>query len=251
MIHDSHKTIVVIGGSSGIGRALIEKLIKNRFNIATTFYSSDKLLNKIFENYPKEKYLITELDIRNYEALEDYVDLVNNKFNVIHGLVNLASYSNNSLWKFKLINLSLSEWNQIISVDLTGSFLLCKVFYNSLKQSEGNIVLFSSACSFRGDSDTAVYNVAKYAIEGLVKTLAQELSPNININAISPGAINTAWINDWNIDQQDIINMEAMKKGKQRLGEPSEIASFIIYLLSSESDYINGQNISMDGGINL
>ncbi len=237
-----NKNIIVTGASGGIGNAIVEKLYKEGANILATGTRIEKLeeLKSKFDNIR-----ILKFDILQHEKIEEFI---NNATNELGGsldcIVNNAGITKDNL----TIRMNLDEWKNVIDINLTSTFLMCKYSIKKmLKNKAGKIINISSVVGHTGNVGQANYTASKAGIVAMSKSLSIEYAKkNININCISPGFINTAMT-----DQIDEKYKEAIiaKIPSNRLGKPQDIANAVIFLGSDQSDYINGETIHVNGGM--
>jgi len=168
-----------------------------------------------------------------------------NRFDQIDILINNAGIRHVK----KLENHDLSDWDDMISVNLTGPYICCQAVIPEMKKiGKGKIINFGSIASFMGRPDRVGYVAAKSGILGLTRALAIDLKgTNINVNTICPGLISTPFNKKY---AEDPTHGEQW--GKEtivgRWGLPSDIVGAAIFLSSNESDFINGSEIKIDGG---
>ena len=239
-----NKNIIVTGASGGIGNSIVEKLHINGANILATGTRIEKLeeLKKKFDNIK-----ILKFDISQHEKIEEFI---NNATEELGGsldcIVNNAGITKDNL----TIRMSLEEWTNVIDVNLTSTFLMCKYSIKKmLKNKSGKIINITSVVGHTGNVGQANYTASKAGIVAMSKSLAIEYAKkNINVNCISPGFINTAMT-----DKIDEKYKEAIiaKIPSNRLGKPEDIANAVTFLGSDHSDYINGETIHVNGGMYL
>ena len=236
------KNIIVTGASGGIGNSIVEKLSKNGANILATGTKKEKLdeLKSKFKNLKVLKF-----DISQSDKIEDFVENATKELGgSLDCIVNNAGITQDNL----AIRMSLDEWKKVIDVNLTSTFLMSKsAIKKMLKNKSGKIVNITSVVGHTGNLGQANYTASKAGIIAMSKSLAIEYAKkNININCISPGFIKTAMT-----DKLDDKFKEAIisKIPSARLGEPDDIANAVLFLCSSQSSYINGETLHVNGGM--
>ena len=144
--------------------------------------------------------------------------------------------------------MSLDEWQKVININLTSTFLMSKfAIKKMLKNKSGKIVNITSVVGHTGNLGQAKYTASKAGIVAMSKSLAIEYAKkNINVNCISPGFIKTAMTDQIDQKYKEII---ISKIPAARLGEPEDIANAVLFLSSNQSDYINGETIHVNGGM--
>ena len=237
-----NKNIIVTGASGGIGNSIVKKLNQVGANILASGTRIEKLeeLKKNFENIK-----ILRFDISQSDKIAEFIENATNELGgSLDGLVNNAGITQDNL----AIRMSLVEWQKVININLTSTFLMSKfAIKKMLKNKSGKIVNITSVVGHTGNLGQANYTASKAAIVAMSKSLAIEYAKkNININCISPGFIKTAMTD--NIDEK-FKEVIVSKIPSARLGEPDDIANAVLFLSSDQSDYINGETIHVNGGM--
>ena len=244
MIDIKNKNIIVTGATGGIGSAIVESLINQGANVLATGTKIEKLeaLKKRFN-----KLNIIQFDISNHDKIEEFINDASNKLgDRLDCIVNNAGITKDNL----TIRMSFEEWSKVIDINLTSTFLMSKFSIKKmLKNKSGKIINITSVVGHTGNIGQANYTASKAGIVAMSKSLAIEYAKkNINVNCISPGFIDTAMTEK--IDEkfkESIIS----KIPSNRLGSPEDIANAVIFLISDQSNYINGETIHVNGGLYL
>ena len=236
------KNIIVTGASGGIGNSIIKKLSEAGANILASGTRIEKLeeLKKNFEGIK-----ILKFDISQSEKIEEFIENATNELGgSLDGMVNNAGITQDNL----AIRMSLEEWQKVININLTSTFLMSKfAIKKMLKNKSGKIVNITSVVGHTGNLGQANYTASKAGIVAMSKSLAIEYAKkNININCISPGFIKTAMTDKIDEKFKEII---VSKIPSARLGEPDDIANAVLFLSSDQSDYINGETLHVNGGM--
>ena len=236
------KNIIVTGASGGIGNAIIKKLSEAGANILASGTRIEKLeeLKKNFEGIK-----ILKFDISQSDKIEEFIENATNELGgSLDGIVNNAGITQDNL----AIRMSLDEWQKVININLTSTFLMSKfAIKKMLKNKSGKIVNITSVVGHTGNLGQANYTASKAGIIAMSKSLAIEYAKkNININCISPGFIKTAMTDKIDEKFKEII---ISKIPSARLGEPDDIANAVLFLCSSQSSYINGETLHVNGGM--
>ena len=237
-----NKNIIVTGASGGIGNAIIKKLNEAGANILASGTRIEKL-EELKKKY--EKIKILKFDISQSEKIEEFIENATSELGgSLDGIINNAGVTQDNL----AIRMSLEEWQKVININLTSTFLMSKfAIKKMLKNKSGKIVNITSVVGHTGNLGQANYTASKAAIVAMSKSLAIEYAKkNININCISPGFIKTAMTD--NIDEK-FKEVIISKIPSARLGEPDDIANAVLFLSSDQSDYINGETIHVNGGM--
>jgi len=238
------KTALITGASRGIGRAIAIKFAENKTFVGIN-YNTDELGAKQTLKIIKEKTadgIILKGDVSNKNDVEKIVKTFIHKTKNIDILVNNAGIYERE----KFENISLENWNKVISVNLTGCFNLCKEALPYMKPG-GKIIFISSQLALKGSTHGAHYAASKAGIIGLARSLALELAyKKINVNAITPGTIDTNIIANYTEEERQKRIKEIPLK---RLGTPEDVANVCLFLASDLSSYINGETINVNGGL--
>ena len=236
------KNIIVTGASGGIGNAIIKKLSEVGANILASGTRIEKLeeLKKNFEGLK-----ILKFDISQSDKIEEFIENATNELGGnLDGIVNNAGITQDNL----AIRMSLDEWQKVININLTSTFLISKfAIKKMLKNKSGKIVNITSVVGHTGNLGQANYTASKAGIVAMSKSLAIEYAKkNININCISPGFIKTAMTDKIDDKFKEVI---VSKIPSARLGEPDDIANAVLFLSSDQSNYINGETLHVNGGM--
>jgi len=236
------KDILITGASGGIGNSIIKKLYQAGANILASGTRIEKL-NELKEKF--ENIGILKFDISQSDKIEEFIENATIELGGnLDCVVNNAGVTQDNL----AIRMSLEEWQKVININLTSTFLISKsAIKKMLKNKSGKIVNITSVVGHTGNLGQANYTASKAGIVAMSKSLALEYAKkNININCISPGFIKTAMTDKLNNKfKEDIIS----KIPSARLGDPDDIANAVLFLSSNQSDYINGETLHVNGGM--
>ena len=236
------KNIIITGASGGIGSSIIKKLNDVGANILASGTRIEKLeeLKKNFESIK-----ILKFDISQSDKIEEFIENATSELGgSLDGIVNNAGITQDNL----AIRMSLDEWQKVININLTSTFLMSKfAIKKMLKNKSGKIVNITSVVGHTGNLGQANYTASKAGIVAMSKTLAIEYAKkNININCISPGFIKTDMTDKIDEKFKEII---VSKIPSARLGKPDDIANAVLFLSSDQSNYINGETLHINGGM--
>tara|TARA_Y100000591_G_C21824895_1_gene696036 strand:+ start:757 stop:1494 length:738 start_codon:yes stop_codon:yes gene_type:complete len=237
-----NKNIIITGATGGIGNSIVKKLYEYGANILASGTKIDKL-EKLKSNF--ENIKILRFDITDNDKIEKFIDDATNELGGnLNCLVNNAGITKDNL----AIRMSLDEWNKVINLNLTSTFLFSKFgIKKMLKNKFGKIINITSVVGHTGNLGQSNYTASKAAIVAMSKSLAIEYAKkNININCISPGFIETAMTDKIDEKFKEII---ISKIPSARLGQPEDIANAVLFLASNQSDYINGETLHVNGGM--
>lgn len=234
------KVAVVTGGASGIGLATTKKLLSEGANVIILDLKMDEeIINSLGENV-----LYLKCDVSNEENVKNCIEEIIKKFDHIDYLVANAGIGGSAS---KPHEVSMDEWNKVISVNQTGIFLLNKYVINEmLKNGKGAVVNTSSMYGLVGSTTSFAYSASKGAINQMTRSLALTYArENIRVNAIAPGYVDTPILS---MVPDNIKEAMGNELPIGRLGKDTEIANLICYLLSDDASFITGAIIPIDGG---
>jgi len=237
-----NKTVIITGGTRGIGRSLVDFFTDVDANViftGTKKYNSVNL--DLLKNSSRIQYI--ELDYSSEKSVKQFIHLVRD-LDRVDVLINNAGVNKID----NISEISVDDWDWINTINLKGPFLLTQaVSENMKKQESGKIINIASIFSVISKVKRAVYSATKWGLIGFTKAVALELAPfNIQVNAVSPGFVDTDLT-------RKILGLENMKQLEEtipqgRLANPDEIANVVLFLCSAQNTYITGQNIVVDGG---
>ena len=237
-----NKSIIVTGASGGIGNSIIEKLNQSGAKILASGTRIEKL-DELKNNYRNVKTL--KFDISHASKIDDFIEEATKELGGnLDCIINNAGITQDNL----AIRMSLEEWQKVIDINLTSTFLMSKAAIKKmLKNKSGKIVNITSVVGHTGNLGQANYTASKAGIIAMSKSLALEYAKkNININCISPGFIKTAMTDKLNDKFREAI---ISKIPSARLGDPEDIANAVLFLCSNQSNYINGETLHVNGGM--
>lgn len=243
---ESNKVVLVTGSSRGIGAKTIIEFAKTGYSVIINYSNSEEEainLKEFVEKNYNVKALAIKADIKEETEVKNMVDQIIAEFNHIDVLVNNASIAIDTIFEDKTV----ANFRRILDVNLIGTFLVSKYVGNyMLKQNYGSIINVSSTNGIDTVYPESLdYDASKAGVISLTKNLSKQFAPNIRVNCIAPGWVNTDM--NKNLDE-DFINQEKSKILLNRFAEAEEIAKVILFLASKEASYINGSIIKVDGG---
>lgn len=242
-----NKVAIVTGSSRGIGRAIALGLAKEGACVVVNYCNSRKAGEEVAHQIEKMGFrsIVIKADVSKEDEVEKMVKTTINEFNKIDILVNNAG-----ICPFNSIaDISLDEWNKVLSVNLTGVFICSKaVMRFMIQKRSGKIINISSTAGKTGGIVvSAHYSASKAAVISLTKSLAKELSQyGINVNAVAPGGINTdIWTKLLIGSKAKLLNTIPLG----RFGEPEDVAKAVVFLASDAARYITGEILDINGGM--
>ena len=244
MFNLKNKNVIVTGATGGIGNSIIKSFVDQEAKVLATGTNEEKLksLKNTYSNIITKKFNISKHnDIENF--IEESSNLLDGNPDI---LVNNAGITKDNL----SLRMSNEEWNQVLDLNLTSTFLLCKFCLKKMiKNKYGKIVNITSVVGHTGNVGQANYAASKSGIIGFSKSLALEYAKkNININCVSPGFIQTQMTDKIDPKYKDLI---ISKIPSNRLGSTTDVANVVIFLSSDLANYITGETIHVNGGMYL
>jgi len=240
------KVALITGGSRGIGKSVSIELAKAGaiviINYANSESSAKEALNIVEESGGTGEIL--QFNVSDTIVVEEKIKYILEKYEKIDILVNNAGITRDSLF----MRMKEQQWDEVFEVNTKGVFNCTKnVVRSMVKNQYGKIINITSVVGEMGNPGQANYSSTKSAIMGFTKSLAKELgSKNINVNAISPGFIET--------DITDVLPDSVKEKYKEiiplsRFGIPEDVAKAVLFLASDDSSYITGEILKINGGL--
>ena len=242
------KIAVVTGASRGIGRAIAVKLAAEGAVVIINYNRSKDEAEKVKEQIEASggQVKLIQCNVASFESCEKMFEEVMKEFGRIDILVNNAGITKDGL----LMKMSEDDFDAVVDTNLKGAFHCIRFVSRAMiRQRSGRIINISSVSGVLGNAGQANYAASKAGVIGLTKTMARELgSRGITVNAIAPGFVDT--------EMTEVLSEEIRENAcKQiilgRFGKPEDIANTAVFLASDKADYITGQVISVDGGMNV
>lgn len=242
------KVIVVTGGAQGIGLAIAERCAESGAKVAIWDYQGDAIagaLDRVQDRAPRAEAAGFIVDVSDLAAVHDSVKATLARFGRIDGLVNNAGVVADA----QLTKMTEAQWDRVIDINLKGVFNCTRASVEALIACGGSIVNISSIVGLSGNFGQTNYAAAKAGVLGMSKTWARELGrKGVRSNAICPGFIETPILAAM---PERVIEEMVSQIPQKRMGQPREIASATVFLLSSEASYINGATLEVTGGLTL
>ena len=238
---------IVTGAGQGIGRAVALTLAREGATVVVNDIDLEKA-EKVAEEIKSQggQALPVQADVSVGDEVNNLVEKTLDSYKRVDILVNNAGVAKMT----RFLELTEAEWDRTMNINIKGQFLCSKaVIAHMIKQKRGKIVNIASLAAHIGAPGLAAYGASKGGVVQLTKALAVELGKyNIMVNAVSPGLTLTDLIKSAVKDRPDFI--EGIDRiPLRRAAEPEDIANVVLFLASSESDYITGQVIIVDGGL--
>jgi NAD(P)-dependent dehydrogenase (short-subunit alcohol dehydrogenase family) len=242
----SGRVCVVTGGGGGIGRAVASSLARAGAPVAAIDRDERSLEATRAELRELGRdHVVTGCDTLSAESVAAASETIENALGSCGVLVNAAAV----LRPGGLENLSLAEWNAVLSVNLTGYFLCAQIFGRQMRKlGRGSLVHVSSIAGSHAQAQSGAYSVSKAGVIMLSRQLASEWGPQgIRSNVVSPGMVVTPMSQSF-YDTPGVTERRTAVVPARRIGMPQDIADAILFLASDRSSYVNGDEITVDGG---
>ena len=245
----NNQTVIVTGAASGIGLACTNLLLDKGAQVTAFDIQQERMRENLPKNHPN--LLQVYGDVSNPDVCDDVINQTKNKFNELNALIHWGAAHSSARWD----ELNADECNQIMKVNVTGTFLIAQAAAKSMVESrKGAIVLCTSTSVLHGvtggeGQGGPAYVASKGAVIALTRSLARALgSKGIRVNAVSPGITETAMIKNYSERQRN-----EMKKRFPlgRFAEPDEIAEAGIFLISEKASFMTGETMYVNGGSNF
>jgi len=238
------QTAIVTGGTRGIGKSIVEGFLKAGARIiiasneaATEQFNQDN--SEFAENID-----IQMCDVAKYEDVEKFFEYVDKKYEGFEILVNNAGIRKDAV----LAMMKESDWHDVLNVNLSGVFYMCKFAVMSLmRERYGRIISITSPSGKYGFEGQANYAASKAGLVALTRSLSKEVARRgITANCVSPGFIATELIQDLPQELRDTYVSQVPFK---RFGKPEEVAACVLFLASKEASYVSGSTLEVTGGL--
>ncbi len=239
------KTALITGASGAIGGELVNKFIENGYFVIGGYNRNAESV-KALEKKHKDLFFGFHADLSREEDVSALYGFAEKNFGHVDALILNAGVS---LYKL-FTETETAEWDEVFKVNVRSSFLLAKLCLKEmLRRKYGRIVFVSSVWGKVGASMETAYSASKAALIGLTRALAKEVSPSgVNVNCVCPGVIKSKMNARFSAAETEEL---VCKTPAGRLGEPKDVAELIYYLCGENSDFITGQDFSVDGGFSL
>ena len=239
------KNVFITGSGQGIGKQIALAMAKEGANVAVSDVNIENAGAAAQEiRSLGRKSIAIKLDVSKQNEVIAAFETFKNEFGVLDILINNAGITRDTL----VLRMKDADWDAVINVNLKGTFLCSREAIKLMvKQQSGNIISISSVVAFTGNPGQVNYSASKAGIVGLTKTIAKEYaSRGIKANAVAPGFIQTA--------MTEAIPEKIREEMKKNIplgyfGAPEDVANAVIFLASSDADYITGQVLHINGGM--
>ena len=238
------KTALVTGASRSIGRGIAEAFGREGAAVAVNYHSDEEAAEKTVDTVENEggTAIAVQADVSDEDDAQKLVDTVTAEFGGIDVLVNNAGILEPST----LEEMDVETWDRTISTDLRGTFLVTRfAIEGMLDRGDGRIINVASQLGIKGAAELAHYSAAKGGVIAFTRALAREVAPDVQVNAIAPGPVETDMLDDTTEEWRE--NKEA-EVPLGRIGTVDEVVPTAVLLAGDGGDYYTGQTLSPDGG---
>jgi len=241
-----NKIAIVTGGAGGIGSGIVRTYVKENAKVVIADIAEEKgqALSQELNNQGYDTFFI-KTDLSNKASLQACVDRTIQTYGQIDILVNNAHASRMN----SFLNITEDDLNLSFNTGFYATFYLCQMVIPYLKETQGNIINFGSGAAVKGDKNQGAYVVAKEAIRGITRVIANEFGAfGINANVISPIAYSEG-VDQWRKDNPEYYNQVVQGIPLQKFGDvEKDIGPVAVFLGSKDAQYITGQTVMVDGG---
>ena len=236
------KKALITGASGGIGKEIAKVLIEHNAEVCISGRNHEEL-NALKKSLGMKCHVVT-CDLSKKDEIIELIKKADEFMGYIDILVNNAGITKDNIF----LRMSENEWEDVLNVNLNSTFNILKLITKGMvKRKYGRIINISSVVGVTGGAGQVNYSASKAGLIGLTKSLSQEIATrNITVNCIAPGFIETPMTEKLDDKRKDaILNSIPMN----RIGNPKDLSSAIIFLASKESSYITGQTLHINGGL--
>lgn len=235
------KYALITGASGGMGRAMALQLAEDGYGLYLHYHQNENSITDLINEIKQKTNQVWKIkaDLSENDSYKKVTES-------IHHSIDVLILNSGTSYVGLLTDMRNDEINKMIQTNLTSPILLSKEFIPSMvTKKEGKIIVISSIWGITGASCEVLYSTIKGGLNTFVKALSKELAPSgIHVNGVAPGAIDTAMLNTF---EKEDIKAICNEIPMGRLGKPEEVANLVSFLTSSNSNYINGEVISING----
>ena len=228
------RSVIVTGAAQGIGAAIARRLAREGWTVACADLEGDALTALAAEI----EGIAVACDVGSESDVERLIAVTRARCGRVSAVVSNAGISRFA----PLVEMTLETWNRVLATNLTATFLLAKAAAADLKQARGSIVTIASTRAHMSEPDTLAYSATKGGLVALTHALAMTLAPEVRVNCISPGWIDTG-------KSGPLKPSDHAQHPVGRVGRPEDVAAAVSYLLSEDAGFMTGAEMIVDGGM--
>lgn len=246
MLSFKEKTVIVTGGTRGIGKSVAEEFLKAGATVVASYLSDEKAALKFKSDNSscKERLDVQKFDVSDFDQVERFFKYIEERYGALQVLVNNSGIRRDSA----LAMMKREDWDRVLDVNLSGVFNMCKFAVMLMMANRyGRIINITSPSGKQGFSGQTNYAASKAGQVGFTRSLSKEVATRgITVNCVSPGFMDTGFIDDL---------PEKLKKSYlesipvKRFGKPEEVAFSVLFLASEKAGYITGSTLEVTGGL--
>jgi len=242
----AEQTVIVTGGTRGIGRGIAEGFLNAGARVIATYSANEAAAAQFRQDNRRfaDSIDIQRLDVARYEEIDAFFKYLDANYKGFEVVVNNAGIRKDSV----LAMMKESDWHDVINVNLAGAFFMCRFAVRvMMRRRYGRIINISSVMERYAFEGQANYAASKAGLTALTRSLCKEVATRgITVNCVSPGFIVTELIQDLPDKLRDAYLERIPLK---RFGSPEEVAACVLFLASKEASYITGSNLEVAGGL--
>jgi len=240
------QTIIITGGTRGIGRGIAESFLKAGAKVIATYSTNEAAAAQFKQDNRQfaENIDIQKLDVAKYEEVEKFFKYIDTNYGSFEVLVNNAGIRKDSI----LAMMKESDWHDVMNVNLAGTFFMCKFAVKIfMSKRYGRIINISSVMERHAFEGQANYASSKAGLIALTKSLSKEVATRgITVNCVSPGFVATELVQDL---PEKLREAYLTRIPLKRFGSTEEVATCVLFLASKEASYVTGSTLEVSGGL--
>jgi NAD(P)-dependent dehydrogenase (short-subunit alcohol dehydrogenase family) len=242
------RRVLVTGGTRGIGNAVVNAFNESGALVAINGRTVDSVAQSINASPDNQRLFAAPGDVGTVAGCEAAVNRAIELLGGLDILVNSAGVGDD----LPIEESDESVWDTTMNVNLKGTFFCCRAAIGALRESRGSIINIASDAGLMGNPNSSVYCASKGGVVNMTRSLALELAPQVRINCVCPGYVDTDMVRrDWIDRADDPVGLEKMLceyAPMKRMASPQEIAASVLYLASAEAGFVTGAALQNDGG---